>query len=386
MTVVTGWEGAESYLAQPSVFLGREWGERAIDGRLVFAGVTSVIRRLVSCSGMVLSAHGPVRESFDILRLENIDEHSARVMLRYDPVAEQDVVVQDVTGARLVQAPLPRWLWRSHADPDSSVPRKGHVMQMVVGRDPGLTYLATLVRLPPQDGFSKEDAERLLAVYPVIEASLKLERAERLARDRALNMELALHEMALGVIVFDGDRQLMVANEAGQNELLRGDVLRVTRNRIVVVEPRLDQRLRDILGELLDRGPGSRRGLCLLRQDRSPLQVAVTCLSSSADPGPRYAMFLADPAVLQASEEMLRDVHGLTRMEAQIVSDLCLGASPADAAKARKLSIHTVRDYLKSTFQKMCVNRQIDVVRLALLLGATIRPKARGNGSDFRSS
>jgi DNA-binding CsgD family transcriptional regulator len=61
----------------------------------------------------------------------------------------------------------------------------------------------------------------------------------------------------------------------------------------------------------------------------------------------------------------LRELYSLTPVEAEIARLICQGLAPAAVADHLRLSVHTVRDYLKPIFQKMGVRRQVDMVRVA---------------------
>lgn len=66
-------------------------------------------------------------------------------------------------------------------------------------------------------------------------------------------------------------------------------------------------------------------------------------------------------------------VNGLTRVEAALTCELLQGLDLASASAHLKISRHTGRKYLQSIFQKLGVNRQVDLVRL-LTTGAPDAP------------
>ena len=62
--------------------------------------------------------------------------------------------------------------------------------------------------------------------------------------------------------------------------------------------------------------------------------------------------------------EMIEFLFGLTPAEAAVARDIGLGKSPAQIAAERRLSDHTVRDYLKRIYDKLDVHKQTDLMRL----------------------
>jgi DNA-binding CsgD family transcriptional regulator len=62
--------------------------------------------------------------------------------------------------------------------------------------------------------------------------------------------------------------------------------------------------------------------------------------------------------------ELLRGLHGLTPAEAELVGQLARGRSLEEAARARGVSINTVRSQLKQVFSKTGTSRQGELVQL----------------------
>ncbi|WP_404404062.1 helix-turn-helix transcriptional regulator [Pelagibacterium halotolerans] len=62
--------------------------------------------------------------------------------------------------------------------------------------------------------------------------------------------------------------------------------------------------------------------------------------------------------------QALATEHGLTAAETKIVLGIAEGKTQAELAHERSVSIHTVRNQLKSAMSKMSVRRQADIVRV----------------------
>lgn len=63
-------------------------------------------------------------------------------------------------------------------------------------------------------------------------------------------------------------------------------------------------------------------------------------------------------------------IYQLTAVEARLASELVGGASPAEAATAIGVQLHTARGYLKQIFVKTQTNRQVDLIGLMLTSAA----------------
>jgi DNA-binding CsgD family transcriptional regulator/PAS domain-containing protein len=70
-------------------------------------------------------------------------------------------------------------------------------------------------------------------------------------------------------------------------------------------------------------------------------------------------------ASVPSAPERLVARHGLTRSEAEVAIALAEGATPAEVAEARSVSLHTVRNQIKSAMWKCGVSRQTQLVALA---------------------
>lgn len=106
------------------------------------------------------------------------------------------------------------------------------------------------------------------------------------------------------------------------------------------------------------------------RQD-SRISVLATPLAGSngghRQPQASTALFLSDTSRLFAPyHDWLCRFYGLTRLEAQLVTQIVEGRSLSDIAATLRVSIHTVRSYLKQIFGKTGVHRQADLVKLVV--------------------
>jgi DNA-binding CsgD family transcriptional regulator len=94
---------------------------------------------------------------------------------------------------------------------------------------------------------------------------------------------------------------------------------------------------------------------------RMTVQIAVIPL---ADREVAAAVYVVEPFLAMPDRELLRRLHGLTRMEARLAVELLQGASVAEAADRLGMSVGTARTHLKALFAKTLTSRQSDLVRL----------------------
>jgi DNA-binding CsgD family transcriptional regulator len=64
--------------------------------------------------------------------------------------------------------------------------------------------------------------------------------------------------------------------------------------------------------------------------------------------------------------QRVRRLYGLTVAEARVMAALALGGTVDSIAVDHRVSVSTVRSQVRSIFDKTGVNRQSDLVRLAL--------------------
>jgi DNA-binding CsgD family transcriptional regulator len=98
-------------------------------------------------------------------------------------------------------------------------------------------------------------------------------------------------------------------------------------------------------------------------------------------------VFVSDPERFTApSDEWIKDLYGLTRVESEIALLICQGHSPDEIATRICVSVHTVRAYLKQIFLKMGVNRQVAMVRRLVAGPGQLRFNGKGTASQSRES
>jgi DNA-binding CsgD family transcriptional regulator len=179
--------------------------------------------------------------------------------------------------------------------------------------------------------------------------------------------------MCFGVVVFDREGNRLLTNAMGRAILEEKDGLSMGPRGLVASRSRDT----DEIGALIERALGSRgeptlEGVGALQiarpSGRQPLDLLVLPLpTAQSGRGDAAAVYLFDPArSRETPASVLSQVYNLTPAEARLAADLTLGVSLEDTARARGLSIHTVRSQIKAIFSKTQTSRQSELVRRLL--------------------
>ena len=256
-----------------------------------------------------------------------------------------------------------------------------------------------LARAEEAHRFGQDDAHRLAAVLPAFASVFRLEHLVRNLHARAADTWTLLDHLAPGIILIDERGRIMGMNRAAVEIAHKDAGLTVENGQLSCSLPREQARLRRIVEDLSTTQASGRgantKAVTIARADSAaPLQLILTRLSerTSVNGGQRqlFGVFVSDPEWLSApSDEWIKDLYGLTRVESEIPLLICRGHSPDEIATRICVSVHTVRAYLKQIFLKMGVNRQAAMV--GRLVGGPGQLRSNGNGTagqgrDTRSS
>jgi DNA-binding CsgD family transcriptional regulator len=176
----------------------------------------------------------------------------------------------------------------------------------------------------------------------------------------------------IGVVLVSADRQVLAVNRRATEIIQRKDSLVISNNFLSAVQSDQTKMLQMLVAGALRSGNSSHLSYPMLipRVRSRPLMVVVVP-AVSEDLGVHSdgiaAVLANDPDFrCQPNEELMRSLFQLTPMESRLASLLLQGTSLANAAKEMNVTLHTVRTYLKMTFQKTGTNRQSDLIYLML--------------------
>ncbi len=248
-----------------------------------------------------------------------------------------------------------------------------HHMFGVIERKGKTVVCLVLARKSEKPPFTENEAACLGVMLRAVGSAWRMERS---ARARVAHTGAAwnvLNRLTLGIILLDHGGQIAALNLKALEVLKRGDTLSAFNGSLSLSLPQENIQLQAIVDEFLvpssEASPESSKALAVSRPDgKTPLHLILTRVNNgTAAHGNRrnlIAVFLSDPEQLGTPrEEWLQDLYGLTRVESRLAVLMCQGLTPDEIAKKLRISVHTVRAYLKDVFLKMGVNRQAAMVR-----------------------
>lgn len=177
-----------------------------------------------------------------------------------------------------------------------------------------------------------------------------------------------LDKLDRGVILMDAKGKVVDANTLAARVIRAGDGIALRSGRLVFADPVLDARL---LQAIARREAGTLNG-------RAVIAARVGCNGSDAysivvvpvppDADERdvafFALLYAPNGHRDISTDVLRELYGLTRAQADVVRNLFAGRSVEDTARALDLSLNTVRTHLKHVFTRCAVGSQAELLHL----------------------
>ena len=179
---------------------------------------------------------------------------------------------------------------------------------------------------------------------------------------------LILDRLDRGVILLDDDRRVQDANALARRVLADGNGVKVRRGRFVFIDPALDERLSRLVEACRSGAPGATRAMAAqIRHDRSPPYRVLVCpVPPDADERRvSYFVLIYGPREWRdISIEVLGEVYGLTRAQAEVARSLFAGQSVEETAAALDLSLNTVRTHLKQIFTRCEVQSQRELLHL----------------------
>jgi len=171
-----------------------------------------------------------------------------------------------------------------------------------------------------------------------------------------------------GVILLDESRRVHDANTLGRRVLADGNGIKVRAGRFAFIDAGLDRRLSQLIDRYCSDEPGDIRGIAaLVRHKRSPpyCVAAVPVPRGVDERGVAFVIFIYGPRDWRSiSVEILRQVYGLTRAQAEVARQLFAGQSVEQAAVELGLSANTVRTHLKQIFTRCDVRSQRELLYL----------------------
>lgn len=236
---------------------------------------------------------------------------------------------------------------------------------------------------------SRQDSATVSLLIPHLRSALachqRLSRAESLARAATT----ALEATPFGVVVVDAGGNILHANGQAKSMAARTRLLRVPPGGALrAMRQAEDAPFQNLLQGALRSAGGStghtfadggslRFGMAggpQLHALVTPLPASQAAAGDSTSAASAVAVFLSDPqARIGSLALILRKVYGMTPAEALLTEALVNGDTPGEYARARGLSMSTIRSQVRTAAGKAGASRQADLIRIVLTGPAVLR-------------
>lgn len=196
----------------------------------------------------------------------------------------------------------------------------------------------------------------------------------------------ALDLVSIGLLVTSASGQLLLANHTAEQILKTRDGLELTPAGAVRTSAKSTPSLNTLIESVAKPGSaGARDSVLAIRRPsgKRPLTAVVRGVEgmpASVDPtAPATLLFILDPETsVETVETELRQLYGLTSMEACLAGLLMEGKALDECCNLLGIRRSTARTHLQHLFEKVGVQRQSELVSLLLksigLVGTTNKP------------
>jgi len=196
----------------------------------------------------------------------------------------------------------------------------------------------------------------------------------------------ALDLVNVGLLVTGATGQLLLANRTAERILKTRDGLELTGSGVVRTSMKSTPSLNTLMESVANpEVTGARDSVVALRRPSGKRALtavvrAVDGMPAKEDPmTPATLLFILDPEIpVETVEAELRQLYGLTSMEACLANLLMQGKALDECCDTLGIRRSTARTHLQHLFEKVGVQRQSELVSLLLksigLVGAANRP------------
>ncbi len=228
--------------------------------------------------------------------------------------------------------------------------------------------------------FTDNDKTLCRLLLPHLKRSIQLHaQLDFLECERAL-FAGAVNRLLLGMVSIDQNGVILETNPEARRILAEKDGLWLSGNNLCVDNAQESRDFQRLLKQVMTgagaaqaSGPALVEAMPVTRPSgRAKLGVLIKAVPlgpfSESKQRPAVVVFLRDPesTASQPSQELVRRLFGLTRMEAQLALLLTEGLTLDEAAEKMNVRRNTARTHLRSIFCKTGVTRQTMLVRLLM--------------------
>lgn len=342
----------------------------------------SKVASLLDGTDVVISLHHiPARPEMSLVARWNVDPAFEKAMTQHYP-----------------QNPFVPFVWYKAIDEPMSVLTEmteaevkatkwySNTMGAFGYRDSAFTLLAkstsefgslSIQRKAHQEPFDRDDLDLFGKLAPHVRRAVMigdLLQTKSLERNA---LSAALDALSVGVILTSDDVRIVYANRRAEELLSAATALRSDAGRLTTLDSTSANALRSAVaaaasGTSVDI-PKSGIVVSISRREERPLAAWVLPLDGGlrqelgATFDARVAIFIRDVGeAAQVPAEIFVRQYGVTPAECRVLLLLVQGFTPDAAAEALGVSIATVKTQIARLMQKTGVQRQVDLVRLAM--------------------
>jgi DNA-binding CsgD family transcriptional regulator/PAS domain-containing protein len=228
------------------------------------------------------------------------------------------------------------------------------------------------VRTRRSGEFLRPEGDLLEQLFPHLIRAYAMHQRLRIESDRAAGLAAVVERLNEAAIVLDARGHPLVVNARAREILRRANGLSEAAGVLQASTPALTERLRHAITIVGRSAADHGQRLHLPRRDRLPLLLDIMPVwrLGLPEPGlraPRVVIFIGEPdAPPRFDETALMDTFRLTRRECDVVCLLAEGRSVGAIATRLGIQVGTVRQNLKSAFEKTHVHSQAALVALVL--------------------
>jgi len=232
----------------------------------------------------------------------------------------------------------------------------------------------TVFRRIGQGDFTEIEVERASAFIPHLRRAATVHHSLHAVAQEQIALGEAIDRLYTGVLLLDGQRRVVLQNQAASRILADEDGLRVDRSGPSAQDAKDNVRLQELIARAIAEEPAPPDVPNVLRIKRPSgkrdytLTVGAllhTTPEEASEEDATAVIFVVDPETdLSAPAEVLEDLYDLTHSEAQIVRLIAEGLTIEEAARKRGVSVNTARSHLKHAFAKTGTTRQSELMRL----------------------
>lgn len=243
--------------------------------------------------------------------------------------------------------------------------------------------VATLSRAGP-GAYNERELALMRQVAPHWANAYAIQRRMSWLEQRVRSLEEAIGKSPLAMLMLDGRQRAVRMNEAAEDLLARGDVVRLKHGQpeACVDAAVLQQGLHGAVSGMQPDGSVARRAARLVLKDASGRAALVACMhplaASGGQPGAAAAaaILFLQPVGTDAATDLpgtLRQLFGMTASEAALATALLRHGDLATAAAACGIATSTAQTRLKLVFGKTGEHGQPALMRLLAAVDGVCR-------------